>query len=316
VEKKIKQNYSMRWRPLWLLVGVMSCMLLVLVIAAMLVKQRSLEDLLPGIIAMAVLPAGVALLQTLNRGPGRFGSEWILRDEGLERVHPDGEHDMILWDQIERMFWTPVAGLIVLYPEMPGPGEKPSGKLERGMLRVENPEAAGIAECWRRHCPVDEVERAGRKALRRQIGVGLMVLGVVIACVVGPLVYRAYQSYQWPSVEGKISSLRYKLDKGGKYPMGDAWVSYEYSVGGSTYCSKRFRPLAKSYRDEPAAIQAFVKEHQQGMPVKVYYDPKQPADAVLLQGPEWDIWGPLLPLGPLFVILGWRSRTREPRLEF
>ncbi len=305
----------MRWRPLWLVVGFMGCVLLVLVVAAMFVKRRSLVDFLPGIIAVAVLPAGVALLQRFGRGPNRLGSEWILRDEGLERIHPDGEREIILWAQINRMFWTPIAGLIVLYPEMPGPGETPSGKMERAMLRVEKPEAAEIAECWRKHRPVDEAERARKVARRRQVGAGLMVFGVVIACVIGPLVYLACQSYHWPSVEGKISSLQYKVDQGGKYHMGDAWVSYEYTVGGDVYHSERFRPLGKSYRDSASAIQAFAKDHRQGMPVKVYYDPKQPADAVLLQGPEWMIWGPLLPVGPLLAFLGWRVRTRELRDE-
>lgn len=315
--KKIKHNDNMRWRAVWLAVGGLSCMMLVLVIVAMVVKHRSLLVLLPGIIAFSVLPVGFALLQKRsNRGPNRSGSEWNLRDEGLERVDADGEREIILWHQIKRMFWTPIAGLIVLYPEMRGPGERRSGKMGRAMLRVEKPEATEIAECWRKHCPVDEAERARKRAQQRLVGAGVMVLGVVITCVVGPLVYQAYQSYQWPSVEGKVSSLRYKLDEGGKYPMGDAWVSYEYTVDGSTYSSERFRPLQKGYRDKPDAIRAFVKEHRQGTPVKVYYDPKQPADAVLLQGPEWIIWGPLTPLGPLFVILGWRSRTREARLEF
>jgi hypothetical protein len=316
VEKKILQNYKLRWRPIWLVVGVMTSVFLVMAIVATFIRKHSAGDILTMVLMIAVIPAAIALFQKLGSAPGRTHSEWILRDEGLERIHSSLEREMILWTQIKRMFWNGLGGLIILYRKTPDPGEKPSRGLSRGMIFVERAEATEIAEYWRKHCPRDEAERARRTARRRQIGAGLMVLGVVVVCVLGPLVYGAYQSYCWPSVEGRIVSMQYEFNHSSKYPMGDVQISYEYTVDGSKYSSERFRPLSKGYRDKAATIESFVMEHKKGMPVKVYYNPKQPAEAVLLQGPEWGIWGSLLPEGPLLVLLGWMIRRKEARLEF
>ena len=305
----------MRWRVVRLFGGTMIGVCLIIFIVVALVNKRPVQDLVLLVSVLAAFALIFAVLQKLDR-PEKYLSEWILRDEGLERIRPSGEREIILWGQIRRMFWVAIGGLIVLYEEVPEPRRKPEQRLSRAALWIGQTEATEIVESWRKHCPRNEAERARRTVKRRRIGAGLMCLGVVIACVVGPLVYRAYQSYQWPSVEGKIVSMEYEFNHSSKYPMGDVQISYEYTVGGSNYQSERVRPLSKGYRAEAVRIKNFVNEHQKGMPVKVYYDPKQPAEAVLLQGPTWEIWGPLLPVGPLLLLLGWDVRRKELRLEF
>jgi hypothetical protein len=94
---------------------------------------------------------------------------------------------------------------------------------------------------------------------------------------------RARASAEWRSAPGNL--LSFKITKGTYkrqthyYPN----LEYEYTVGGTRYTSDRisFGYLAYDSEDE---AKADIEQQIHGNPVKVYYNPKNPKDAVLICG--------------------------------
>lgn len=239
---------------------------------------------------------------------------WVLTDEGLQRVSPSGERETIPWEQVRKMIWARYIGLIINWRPSTEPGEtKPPEEDSRAGICIGREQAAELAALWRQKCPQDEEARSRQRSRQGKIGVVLIGIGAVFTFVISTGVIWSCRTYHWPSVDGKIVSMHYETDNG-KNPMGSLGLSYEYAVAGQSHRSDQIRSLSKSYRKEAVTVQSFARDHQEGMAVKVYYDPKSPADTVVLQGPDWIYAGFLLPLGPLIFGLGfsiWRHRKRS-----
>jgi hypothetical protein len=104
------------------------------------------------------------------------------------------------------------------------------------------------------------------------IGVVLLVAGFLVSRTPG-------KSHHWPTTTGQIlaSTIQYRRRSGGghsPYPM----VLYTYQVEGQQYQSQRiyFGGVVGG-----TAMTGVVKKYPIGAQVPVYYDPQNPADAVL-----------------------------------
>lgn len=110
----------------------------------------------------------------------------------------------------------------------------------------------------------------------------------------------------WPSVEGRIIEVGRERE----YSSGE-WlycptVRYEYEVGGTRYEGDRYRRSRFCASNWQAADVAVVTAAGVGDPVRVHYDPDDPADAVLDAGPGLpELLAPLFLLPFNMFALGW-----------
>lgn len=61
-------------------------------------------------------------------------------------------------------------------------------------------------------------------------------------------------------------------------------VEYEYKVGETVYVSERWSYGDDNQFDDELETQNFLSQYKAGMPIDAFYDPRDPARAVLIQG--------------------------------
>jgi hypothetical protein len=87
---------------------------------------------------------------------------------------------------------------------------------------------------------------------------------------------RSAQSRQWPSVEGTV--LESRVDDAHLEFMKPV-LRYRYAVDGRSYLG--FRVAFSGYGISRQAMASLIRPYAAGQPVRVYYDPGNPASAVL-----------------------------------
>ena len=93
----------------------------------------------------------------------------------------------------------------------------------------------------------------------------------------------ARASTEWSSVQGNLLSFEVTKSTIKHQTHYYPHLEYEYTVGGTRYTSHRisFGYLAYDSEDE---AKSDIERQIHGNPVKVYYNPKNPKDAVLICG--------------------------------
>ncbi|WP_166442820.1 DUF3592 domain-containing protein [Phragmitibacter flavus] len=136
----------------------------------------------------------------------------------------------------------------------------------------------------------------------------------------------AMRSTSWPSVEGRVVATRVVSEYHSKGARPAVGVVYRYEVDGMEYRGERFSHSSATpgvpEADEARARQEFGTQAafaawQPGKRVRVYYDPKDPAQAVLMRGRVWVGWALTgLGLGVFFIgLLEWRRIRRRMKVE-
>ena len=140
--------------------------------------------------------------------------------------------------------------------------------------------------------------------------------GLGIAAFGSLSVIHAHVSSGWPHVSGEIT--RAKIDEGDDSysPL----VCYSYSVGGQLFTGNRIAfgltGMSASYH----FAHFYVQRYRVGLPVTVYYDPKQPSTSVLEPGVSKRAFIPMAfglgfaVFGGWFVLLAWlfQPSSNEP----
>ncbi|NJN22008.1 MAG: DUF3592 domain-containing protein [Leptolyngbya sp. RL_3_1] len=126
-------------------------------------------------------------------------------------------------------------------------------------------------------------------------GAALLVFGM-------SFLYTAIASRHWPTAAGTIQKVAVvsELSSSGTtraYTYHYA-VTYEYGVNEQTYRSDRYSlgtgaTASKRYRERSEALTAS-RDYPAGGAVTVYYDPKDPASAVLKPGANFGTYVPLV----------------------
>jgi hypothetical protein len=113
---------------------------------------------------------------------------------------------------------------------------------------------------------------------------GVIVLAFVcIAC--GGHFYCAYrqtESESYPSVNGIINEC-YR-DYFGTDGESELVVAYSYEVDGETYFGSKIRYVYRMFSSDSALVRQRCGKWEEGQPVEVFYNPDNPADAILDKG--------------------------------
>jgi hypothetical protein len=137
---------------------------------------------------------------------------------------------------------------------------------------------------------------------------GLLFTGIGLFLLVrGFIEFRTTKaSRDWPSVEGQIAGAMVETkidsDEDGSSTRYSPRIIYTYSVSGQQYTSDQVAIGARRWHTSRAKAEARLV-YQSGQQATVYYNPDNPAKAVLEAGATRGVWGTLI-AGIVFTVLG------------
>ena len=119
-----------------------------------------------------------------------------------------------------------------------------------------------------------------------RLGTGslLLVVAMVLIWLFRHAVHRATQSRHWPSVEGSVIETSLEVIADSEQWRYRPLVEYAYRVRERDYRCSRIQWGDRIDLPSRAAAARVIGHYRTGKPVKVYYDPRQPAVAVLQPG--------------------------------
>lgn len=143
--------------------------------------------------------------------------------------------------------------------------------------------------------------------MKRRIHInGLVYVGAMILVYGSIVLFKAYESHQWPTSNGVITrSEVYKKTQssssksGGSHATYHARVEYEYTVDNVSYSSSRISFGARKGDQAHQTVAYYYK----GKQIEVYYNPLNPADSVLKNTISLGVCTPLI-MGALITALG------------
>lgn len=179
------------------------------------------------------------------------------------------------------------------------------------------------------------VTSESRALQHRLCGLGLTLVFIGGAGVGGLMVAqrRIAQTSQWPSVTGKIvtSEVVTGTVKNGRTLIVSphAKADYSYAVNGKSYRGENRRVVSMLHFDSEGTPEQVVAKYPVGRSVTVYYDPNNPADALLTPVPEQSaktlissLWmiAPLvggvgLLIAGIAGLILWRTRDLAPNVK-
>ena len=129
-----------------------------------------------------------------------------------------------------------------------------------------------------------ETRAIGRRCLIA--GVIFLVLGVGAFIGMQMAQSHADRVAQWPSVEGKIVTSEISTSTGwskyGRRTTQVADIEYAYTVTGEKYQGEHLRVLPMLHLKSDGTLEEIVARYPVGRTVQVYYDPADPAAALLI----------------------------------
>lgn len=147
---------------------------------------------------------------------------------------------------------------------------------------------------------------------RRQAGpIGGLIFGLLFA-VIGyfvaftfgkPILDNAKASRDWPDVPGVITRSEVATSHSNGKTMYSFDVAYDYEVKGHEFTSSNVFFGGNSSSSYSAGAYQVTARYPEHMKVKVYYDPKNPANAVLEPGAHWQSYV-VYAIGLAFLVVG------------
>lgn len=123
----------------------------------------------------------------------------------------------------------------------------------------------------------------------------LLIIGLAFGAIGGRQIVTGIASRSWPSVEGTVTNTTVDVDTTRSRRSNSnrrrtttsyfAVVEYSYTVNGRTFTSDRISAGEPQHgTSNRAAADSFLTRYPKGGGVSVYYDPRDPASAVLQKG--------------------------------
>ena len=138
-------------------------------------------------------------------------------------------------------------------------------------------------------------------------GIAFLLGGGAIMLLMGkPMLDQAHASKTWPTVEGTVTESRVETIKPqdrNDGPTYQAVVSFDYEVQKTSYNSSRIWFGGEISTNDQAEMQNIASQYVEGQKTTVYYDPQNPAEAVLQPGAFFSTYL-LMIFGAVFAVPG------------
>jgi hypothetical protein len=130
------------------------------------------------------------------------------------------------------------------------------------------------------------------------LALAMFAVGIILAVWGGRQVFEAYNSKNWPTTEGTITSSYVHKREGSpsdknKQPTYHVKINYEYTVDGTRYTGERIRFTDNADRGRDKA-KGLADEYFADQTVTVYYNPEDPGIAILKPGFVFSTFIPFL----------------------
>jgi hypothetical protein len=131
-----------------------------------------------------------------------------------------------------------------------------------------------------------------------------ILLGLGVASYGFVVLQKQKTSFQWPTTSGTIvhSERVYEPSRDNSHYRAD--VTYSYQLNGARYMSHQISLWSADLDNYDEVNKVFVSNHQPGTAVDVYYDPKNPANAVLIPGANEKLNELLMGYGAFLAVVG------------
>ncbi len=139
--------------------------------------------------------------------------------------------------------------------------------------------------------------------LRLSIGLALLAVAAFLIWFFRHSVRRAAESAHWPIAEGSVVAASMRVIADTQQSRFRPLVEYAYRVGGRDYRCSRIQWGGLVDLPSRSAAAKVVGHYQAGKSIKVYYNPRQPAVAVLQPGHAAGV-GNIVIIAPFFALLG------------
>lgn len=154
--------------------------------------------------------------------------------------------------------------------------------------------------------PVEPLPPFGKRLFGFVVSVLLLGLVGYFSTVVAGSFGEAWRSSSWPSVMGAVKSSNVQRTGVGKNARTVVVVMYDYEVGNVRH--KGHRVCVEGYSKKIfESAQAVSARYVAEQPVKVFYDPTNPASAVLVTGTTPSLWWPVIMLALLGSSVGYAA---------
>lgn len=134
------------------------------------------------------------------------------------------------------------------------------------------------------------------------VGLLFMGIGLVIFYLATGERKKAIQSQGWPQVSGEVTHSAAQAHDDEGHLTYYSKIVYRYTVDEQSYSSDRVQFGARSGASQKFA-QRWSEKYPAGTSVQVYYDPSNPAEAILEPGSKQGVRGAFL-IAAIFLFLG------------
>ncbi|MGR2682822.1 DUF3592 domain-containing protein [Chromobacterium haemolyticum] len=137
--------------------------------------------------------------------------------------------------------------------------------------------------------------------------------------LIAVLLTPSHQLREWRNAPGHVESSRMLVVSSAEHPDQLYWqphVQYLYTVRGQVYHSDRLFAVDNALPGDRSNADDLTRRFPAGKPITVYYNPRSPAESVLIKGGDSDIGSAKFILAALSALFGWallyRLRAKLP----
>lgn len=133
------------------------------------------------------------------------------------------------------------------------------------------------------------------------IGIIFMVIGSFLSFIGYQQLKNAHDSLKWSITNGIILSSEIEKHEDSEHSTNyEAYVRYEYNVGGKHYLSNQVS-FGQYGSNDPEHARSIVRQYEKGEKISVHFNPSNPNESILEPGVSF---GTFIPLGLGFGFLG------------
>lgn len=137
-------------------------------------------------------------------------------------------------------------------------------------------------------------------------GLLVLLLGLLLIAEAVRQRWLSIQARTWPACEGVISDVGIEESSDPESTTYQCYVEFDYFVHGRHYVGTRLGPGNWQFNSKATAL-ASIEAYRRGYPATVYYNPDNPAQALLKREMPWGFFPIYLGMGIFLVVFAFAA---------